>query len=575
MVYVSGKARIQHAETGKVYEIDSREIQFENLGSEERNMGPETHYSAVVEHPQLGELIWSIWEYPTGAENDRELSQGPHILLENIEFGLEHIPLEDEDDIQMQINELVDWFDDHYDDPANHLPYSSDGGGYQWIYGSPCDAKEELEDNFFDTTEGIIESAVDIIESGGTMEWCKKSDLDESLGDGHAYEIVYWFRENYEDSSANLFYDSEEKSYFWEGGGPYDAREVLEDEFPDTPKDTIDEAVEIIEANGIAEWAKIYRQKKEDIGKEQGLSSKSSKEIITQLNLVIENIPDEQVIQAFEFGDDDIVYLKDPSDQKHIENDPLLEELKQTTDDLLESISGTNAFAFLEKILVSYKLSLFKNPLSVSQLYARGVSLANAKKITFDEIKKGDLPELDAAPRTHLTSIIELHKSWIMQDSEGRKLAQSAANYDIPSHQIGEVIQAGRIISEAISKTPELFDKDTSQYFEDITNEIAKGQEPARSNQIAIQSSVNLIGTILKRIRKHGLIPSVIFGHITVEGFTQSTIGKIAIDKVSSTINASWNFLISIKSEIEILSFTLSDASPWLKFIVQVLSRIG
>jgi len=42
MTYVaaSGTARIQHADTGEVFEIDADELDFEAIGADERNMGP-------------------------------------------------------------------------------------------------------------------------------------------------------------------------------------------------------------------------------------------------------------------------------------------------------------------------------------------------------------------------------------------------------------------------------------------------------------------------------------------------------------------------------------------------------
>ena len=60
MVYVNGTAHIRHAQSGQVYEIDADMLDFESVSSEERSMGPETAYSAVVEHPELGQLTWFV-----------------------------------------------------------------------------------------------------------------------------------------------------------------------------------------------------------------------------------------------------------------------------------------------------------------------------------------------------------------------------------------------------------------------------------------------------------------------------------------------------------------------------------
>ena len=92
----SGPARIRHATTGAVYEIEADELDFEAIGADERNMGPEVHYQADFEHPELGTLAWGLWEYPIGIENMQETDVGEHELLEDISYGLQHEPVYDE-----------------------------------------------------------------------------------------------------------------------------------------------------------------------------------------------------------------------------------------------------------------------------------------------------------------------------------------------------------------------------------------------------------------------------------------------------------------------------------------------
>lgn len=95
-IHTSGIARIRHRDTGEVFEIEAEDLDWDVVGSDERQMGPETTYTAVIDHPELGELSWTLWEYPMGAENDRETDINGHELLENVRFGLEHIPEEEE-----------------------------------------------------------------------------------------------------------------------------------------------------------------------------------------------------------------------------------------------------------------------------------------------------------------------------------------------------------------------------------------------------------------------------------------------------------------------------------------------
>lgn len=187
IIHKSGTAEIRHANTGKVYFIDSDEIDFEVTGVDDRQMGSETFYSAVVEHPELGELRWLLVEYPVGAENFSETNVGQHKLLQNIEYSLEHESEEDDETNEEKaerVEELVGWFHSKYEDPAYRLPYESREGGYQWIYGGPYDAREELQKQFPDEKGDVIDTAVAEIEAEGLLDWApvpSPEDYDDNL----------------------------------------------------------------------------------------------------------------------------------------------------------------------------------------------------------------------------------------------------------------------------------------------------------------------------------------------------------------------------------------------------------
>jgi len=91
-VYCRGIATIRHKDSRNSYEIQSHELDWQAVQSEERGMGPETHYEAHVEHPELGLLSWSVWEYPVGAENARQTSINNHILVRDFDYGFETTP---------------------------------------------------------------------------------------------------------------------------------------------------------------------------------------------------------------------------------------------------------------------------------------------------------------------------------------------------------------------------------------------------------------------------------------------------------------------------------------------------
>lgn len=89
-VYCRGTARIRHSATGKMYEIESDDLDWDAVGGDERQMSAEIHYEATVEHPALGELTWGLWEYPVGVENHHATNAGPHEVISDFDYGLEH-----------------------------------------------------------------------------------------------------------------------------------------------------------------------------------------------------------------------------------------------------------------------------------------------------------------------------------------------------------------------------------------------------------------------------------------------------------------------------------------------------
>ncbi|WP_372784605.1 hypothetical protein [Phenylobacterium sp.] len=181
-VVTEGVARIQHVDTDEIYDIKADELDWQEGAADERQMGVEVGYFAQVEHPQLGTLEWELWEYPPGMENDRSVNVGRHRLLQNFEISLGGSSSdgaedegEDEEDVdpeefQAKVDGMVEWFRERYEDPAERTPYESAEGGYQWIYGGPYDAREQLGDEFPDD-EAALDAAVKEIESDGIYDW--------------------------------------------------------------------------------------------------------------------------------------------------------------------------------------------------------------------------------------------------------------------------------------------------------------------------------------------------------------------------------------------------------------------
>ena len=164
-------------------------------------MGPETIYEALIEHDELGDLRWTISEYPAGAENFKETNVGMHRVVQDFEYGLEHEPeFDDEDPANLRdrfknnpewtkaltratvVKYLVDWFHYFYEDPANETPYNGREGGYLYIKGGPYSAKEELRENFEGVLpENAILEAVKEIQRDGLFYWAPSDRHPDSI----------------------------------------------------------------------------------------------------------------------------------------------------------------------------------------------------------------------------------------------------------------------------------------------------------------------------------------------------------------------------------------------------------
>jgi hypothetical protein len=71
-----------------------------------------------------------------------------------------------------QIEYMRYWFRRHFEDPAQETPYSSEEGGYLYIWGGPYDAKEQLFDEFGKiVSEDRINELAAELESDGLYDW--------------------------------------------------------------------------------------------------------------------------------------------------------------------------------------------------------------------------------------------------------------------------------------------------------------------------------------------------------------------------------------------------------------------
>ncbi|MCB2406238.1 hypothetical protein [Rhizobium ruizarguesonis] len=83
-----------------------------------------------------------------------------------------------------KVEAMVQWFHENYEDPAVRMPYESAEGGYQWIWGGPYDAHEQISDNFSSVADDrTIEEAVESVTGDGLYEWAPKARREDYASD--------------------------------------------------------------------------------------------------------------------------------------------------------------------------------------------------------------------------------------------------------------------------------------------------------------------------------------------------------------------------------------------------------
>jgi hypothetical protein len=82
-----------------------------------------------------------------------------------------------------KIELMVEWFYQNYEDPAQSTPYESAEGGYQYIWGGPYDANDEIGSKFGGLVpDEWIEQAVNEVQKDGIYDWApvhRSDDYDD------------------------------------------------------------------------------------------------------------------------------------------------------------------------------------------------------------------------------------------------------------------------------------------------------------------------------------------------------------------------------------------------------------
>lgn len=474
-VKCSGTALIRHAVSGVEFEIRSTALLWRREIYHHRSMGPEWLYSATIQHPELGELKWEIWEYPEGTQNNKETLVGPHALIQDVDYSLESF---DEDELN-RVEEIVAWFHSHYEDPAERTPYESAEGGYQWIWG-----------------------------------------------------------------------------------GPYDAREVVSDEFADEDDEIIEAAVEEIEADGILEWAP--RETPADYDQTDDEWSATDEAIARALG----NVPDQEAGVTFRAESDKIVLdwtASTKSDSAQIAE--LLPELREVASYLRNSLDGSNAHGALGQISERYCAAADKELVSIDQLYSVGVRLENARFQTNRAIEEGELPTLSAEAAEALDSVLALHGVIVGSTARGRELMDNAQAYAHLDFDIAVLRGAAHRLSSVVGEASTVFDREVRETLRGLNDEIGEGPQPQRSTKSALTANRNLF------IVLGGTLGTVVFSHIVLPGVAASTPVVAAIDAVTSLTNVAWAFFVEHVGTLRHYAAVAGPDMRWALSLCELIER--
>jgi hypothetical protein len=87
-----------------------------------------------------------------------------------------------------QLEVMRRWFSDRYDTP-DELPYNSSEGGYQWIWGGPHDAEDELRNEFSGAIPDVVIEELASELNDITWEWSGKPS-DEDFHDDYIADLI-------------------------------------------------------------------------------------------------------------------------------------------------------------------------------------------------------------------------------------------------------------------------------------------------------------------------------------------------------------------------------------------------
>ena len=378
----------------------------------------------------------------------------------------------------------------------------------------------------------------------------KNEDIDEKKREKQIKFLINWFHERYETQPYRLPYKSRKDEHPWIYGGPYGVDKILTDAFPEEDSKIIDAAVKEIETHDF---------------------DPDLENTVAKLNSLIANSPSPQNGPVFSFGDDGLLHISSPPDIQAVATDDVLfEELKVAKDDLSQALTGTNVHISLLNTLEQYNQAFSDKKISISLLYARGIRIENVVFALKRSAKIGDIPPLSLDADQSLNSLLELHRTYIMSHEKGRNLVEAASAYRQSPQRTETLKAAGEQFNNSIASNPNLFGQDVKECLHGIVQDIGQGSHPERSNQVAMNTLLNLISGFLKGIKNNSVAAT-----LATSAFVASAPGMNVVTTGTDTIDATWFFLSSHAPLLKIIAASAVNDVSWVISLSNLVDRLN
>lgn len=393
---------------------------------------------------------------------------------------------------------------------------------------------------------------------------------DEEVAERQALvdEAVSWFLGRYEDPAMRTGYNSGEGGYLWDHGGPFDAREEIQDAF-DLPDDLLAAAVREVEAGGTHEWAAGDWWDRER-------SSDDYDDLESGIHSVDEPLPD---ISEFDFepGEPDQEFDEGQPEEEFAdgEQDPSLdipeqsggisfvvqedgrigisrldsfeaderegiEDLRtylvQVSNELLALLHGSNAFGSLTGIVRQYHSVIVREAFPIGLIYALGVRLENLRARLQVQIDSGDYPSMGMDVGAALDTLLAIHGPMILKTARGRELVALALEFSRNEMDVRAYREAARPLAGALSDATEVVAPEAADIVAGINEDIAAGPHLARSLQVAHNGNRNMLIAI-------ATLCAPLLGGVVASGVEASVPGAGLAAAVTKSANAAWEFL--------------------------------